>query len=82
MHELGIATSIIDAVKAEAARRPGARPVRVGLRVGELAGVSADSLAFCFESLVHGTELESVVLAVETPAGDELELSYLELEDA
>jgi len=81
MHELGIATSIIEKVKAEAARRPGARPVRVGLRIGELAGVSPDSLTFCFESLVHGTELESVALSVETPAGDELELTYLELEE-
>jgi hydrogenase nickel incorporation protein HypA/HybF len=82
MHELGIATSVIEAVRAEAARRPGARVTGIGMRLGGLSGVDRASLAFCYEALVKDTELEAAVLAIEDSPGDELDLSYLELEDA
>jgi hydrogenase nickel incorporation protein HypA/HybF len=62
MHELSIAESIFDAVRKELASRPGARPVRVGLRIGELAAVDVDSLTFCFEAVIHGTDWESLQL--------------------
>ncbi len=66
MHELSIANSILDTVRAEAAQRPGARLTKVGLRVGELAGVDPDSLDFCFNVLVTGTELAPLALEIET----------------
>jgi len=66
MHELGIANSVLEAVKAEAARHPGARPVKVGLRVGELSGVNPDSLAFGFQAMTSGTEWEPLALEIET----------------
>ena len=62
MHELSIAESILDAVRAELRSYPGARPLRVGLRIGELAAVDMDSLKFCFESIVLGTDWESLTL--------------------
>ena len=65
MHELGIASSIIDSVRAEAEKRPGRRLLAVGLRIGEVSGVNPDSLEFCFQSLVKGTELEPVRLEIE-----------------
>jgi hydrogenase nickel incorporation protein HypA/HybF len=68
-------------VRADAARHPGARVTKVGLRIGELAGVDQASLTFCFEALVKDTELESAVLAVEDAGCDELDLTYLELEE-
>ena len=46
MHEVAVAGSILDAVRAEAAARKPARPVKVGVRVGEMAGIDPDSLAF------------------------------------
>jgi hydrogenase nickel incorporation protein HypA/HybF len=81
MHELGIASSVIEAVRKEAERRPGARVTKVGLRIGEFAGVDRESLTFCFDALVKDTELASAVLAIESAARDELDLSYLELEE-
>lgn len=66
MHELGIATSILECVQAEATRRPGVRITKVGVRVGELAGVDVDSLQFGFEAIVKDTDLEGLVLAVES----------------
>ena len=65
MHELGIATNILDAVRAEAARRNGARVVKAGLRLGEFSGVDPESLSFCFESLVKGSDLEPLALEIE-----------------
>jgi len=52
VHELSIAESILDGIRAELLRYPGARPVRVGVRIGELAAVDVDSLTFCFEAVV------------------------------
>ncbi len=78
---MGIASSVIEAVQKEAARRPGARITKIGMRIGEFSGVDRESLAFCFEALVKDTDLESAVLAIEGAARDELDLSYLELEE-
>ena len=65
MHELSIAQSVLEAVQAEAGRRPGARVCKVGLRVGELAGLDPESLRFGFEILVRETGLEGLQLEIE-----------------
>lgn len=72
---------MIEAVRGEAGRHPGARVTKVGLRIGELAGVDQASLTFCFEALVKETELESAILAIEDAGCDELDITYLELEE-
>jgi Zn finger protein HypA/HybF involved in hydrogenase expression len=88
MHEMGIAGSILDAVQKELHRYPRRRAAKVALRIGEFAGVDRESLEFCFEAMVRGTELEPLDLAIEWcriedgRRGDELELAYLELEEA
>lgn len=112
MHELSIAQSIVESVRAEAAAHPGARVTRVGIRVGDLSGVQVDALQFSFDVIVRGTDLEQATLDIErvalqqhcercardfpvvdytllcptcgaptrTVAGDELQMTYLELE--
>jgi len=65
MHELGVAASILDCVHAEAKRRPGSHISKVGIRLGEISGVDADSLQFGFECLVKETDLEPLVLEIE-----------------
>jgi hydrogenase nickel incorporation protein HypA/HybF len=62
MHELSIAESILEAIRKELVSYPGARPTRVGLRIGELAAVDVDSLSFCFEAVLRGTDWESLQL--------------------
>ena len=81
MHELGIANSVIEAVREEMARRPGARLKKVGLRIGEFAGIEDSSLRFCFDVLVRDTELRAASLEIERSSRDELDLSYLEVEE-
>lgn len=80
MHELGIAGSVLEAVRERAAAER-ARIVRVGVRIGPLAGVDRNSLSFCFDAMVKGSEFEPLALEVEDGAADELALSFLELED-
>ena len=66
MHELSIANSVLEAVRAEVQRRPGARLLKVGLRVGELAGVDPEALSFGFQALVKGTEFEPATLEIDS----------------
>ena len=65
MHEMGIANSILEGVAKELQRRPGSRAVKVGVRVGELAGVDPDALSFAFEALTLDSEFQGLALDVE-----------------
>jgi hydrogenase nickel incorporation protein HypA/HybF len=65
MHELSIAEAILDAVRAEAEKRPGAHVAKVAVRVGVLSGVEPEALSFGFECLVQGTDLAPLELAIE-----------------
>lgn len=65
MHEMGIASSVLDAVRSESRRFPHGHVYKVGLRIGDLAGVDPDALSFCFEALVRGSELEPLALEIE-----------------
>jgi hydrogenase nickel incorporation protein HypA/HybF len=81
MHEVGIAESILDAVRTEMRPHAGARPIKVTVKVGAMAGIDRDSLSFCFEAITRATLFESMTLVIEDAAADELELTYLELEE-
>jgi len=81
MHEFGIANSILEAVRKETASHSPARAAKVGVRIGGMAGIDADSLTFCFETLVKGSDLEPLELAIEAGSADELEFAWLELEE-
>ena len=81
MHEMGIASSILDAVRKEVLRYPGYRAAKVDVRIGEFAGVDGESLRFCFDAIVKDSPLAPLELAVESRSGDELDLGSLELEE-
>ena len=83
MHEMGIAGSVIDAVRREAPKHPGARVTKVGLRLGEWAGVDTESLRFCLEALTKGTDLDPLGVEIDwRPHATDLEIAYLELEES
>jgi hydrogenase nickel incorporation protein HypA/HybF len=65
MHELSIADSVLQAVRTEAGRHPGAVPVKIGLRIGELAGVDPGALTFGFQALTAGTDLDGLAIEIE-----------------
>jgi len=62
---MGIANSILSGVAKELQRRPGARAVKVGVRIGELAGVDPDALSFAFEALTLDTEFAGLAIDIE-----------------
>ena len=65
MHELSIATAIIEQADARA-RADGTDAVStVTVRVGELAGIVPDALTFAFEVARDGTALAGASLVVE-----------------
>jgi hydrogenase nickel incorporation protein HypA/HybF len=65
MHEIGIASSILDAVRTEAACHPGTIARKVVVRIGELAAVDDQALRFAFDVLTRDTELASLQLGIE-----------------
>ena len=114
MHELGIATSILERVKQAAAEHAGAQIQKVGVCIGELSGVDPGALEFAWSALVMDSPWEPVKLEIEfrrriqrcrecghefeteaflteclkceslhteTIAGEELDITYLELEE-
>ena len=111
---MSIAAAVLEALRAETANHGGARVARAGLRIGELSGVEPESLRFCLETLVSGSDLDPLAFDFElcpwtrrcrgcgavfrvvewNPAcsscgsadteaagGDQMELTYLELEE-
>ena len=65
MHEMGIANSVLEAVRTEMGRHPGTYPCKVGVRIGEMAAIDQDALRFCFEAMILETDLESLELGIE-----------------
>jgi hydrogenase nickel incorporation protein HypA/HybF len=68
MHELNLATSIFEIVRQHAAGPDSGRVRAVSVRVGDMAGVLADSLAFCFRAIVAGTPYSGAFLAIDRVA--------------
>jgi hydrogenase nickel incorporation protein HypA/HybF len=66
MHELSIVSSVLDQLDEIRKQQPaGTRFSKVGLRVGELAGVDVDCLRFGFECVVKETTWEQLALEIE-----------------
>lgn len=69
MHEMSLAVAVVDQVEAAAKSRGIAGVSSIALDVGELAGVVADALAFCFELACAGTVVEGAELITRTVPG-------------
>jgi hydrogenase nickel incorporation protein HypA/HybF len=65
VHEVGIASSILECVAGEMQRHPGSRVLSVGVRIGALSSVDKDALDFAFEALTRDTNLEDLKLEIE-----------------
>jgi hydrogenase nickel incorporation protein HypA/HybF len=70
MHELSIAESILTAVRTELKSLPGAKPLRIGVKLGILAAVDVEALRFCFDIAVAGTDLEGLKLDARVIPGE------------
>ncbi|TWP54233.1 hydrogenase maturation nickel metallochaperone HypA [Lentzea tibetensis] len=66
MHELSIMSSVVDTVRE---RVPDATVTCVRMEIGKLSGVLVDSVLFCFDVVVAGTNLEGASLDISSPPG-------------
>jgi len=65
VHEFSIACGILDT--AEDAMGPGKRLLRVGLTIGPLSGIAAESLEFCFSEIAQARGLGAPALDIAKP---------------
>ncbi len=65
MHELSIASSIIETVTGEMQQRGLKSLKRIGLRIGALANVDAEALRFGYDTLIADTTLAGSTLEIE-----------------
>lgn len=66
MHELALTRSVVALALEHAG---GARITRVVLEIGELSGVLADAMRFCFDVCTRGTAAEGAILEVRAVPG-------------
>ncbi|MFF0431205.1 hydrogenase maturation nickel metallochaperone HypA [Streptomyces sp. NPDC004327] len=69
MHEMSLAVAVVDQVESAARSRGAVGVDLIELEVGELAGVVADALAFCFGLACAGTVVEGAELITRTVPG-------------
>lgn len=68
MHELSLATGMMDIVREELARHGATRLLLIRVRFGPLANIVSEALEMAFQSLIMGTDYEGAVLEmVEDP---------------
>jgi hydrogenase nickel incorporation protein HypA/HybF len=80
MHELGIASNVLEIIGKAMESRPGARLRRATVRVGDFSGVDPESLQFSLEVLAKDAGFEGAVFLLERSPDDALDLTDLELE--
>ncbi len=64
MHELSIATRIVDVVKQVMDEHSAKRVGEIKVEIGKLSCVDPASLRFCFEAITAGSELEGAHLNI------------------
>jgi len=64
VHELGIASEILDVALSEAARHAAEKVTSIRLRVGVLRAIEPGNLSFLFEHLARGTLAEGALLEI------------------
>jgi len=81
MHEMSLALEVCRITEEQVGLDLLPRVTEVGVRVGDDAGVEPDNLEFCLEALLSRPPFGNARPVLERCGGDELRLSYLEIED-
>lgn len=81
MHEMSLALETCRLAEQHVGRGQLMNVVELGIEVGEEAGVEIENLAFCLEALLATPPFAGAQLVVTRLPGDDLRLSYLEVDD-
>ena len=65
MHELSIASGLVEKLLDFAEKNPDKRIVEVRLAVGELSHIEHEQMRFCYEAITTETQLEGSILEIE-----------------
>lgn len=65
MHEMSIAQSLIDIIHEEMAKHHVSVLRSVKVKIGKLSAIVPDSLSFCFDIMVQGSDLDGARLLIE-----------------
>ena len=66
MHELSIASGLIEKLLEFSEQNPERAILEVRLEIGELSHIDTEQLRFCYESIAKETPLEGSVLTIST----------------
>jgi len=72
MHELSIASGLVEKLLEFSAQNPDCAILEVRLDLGELSHIDPEQLRFCYESIAKETPLEGSILTIaRVPEGHE-----------
>jgi len=69
MHEMSLAEGIIQLIDDSAAKNQFQRVKTVWLEIGQLAGVEAEAMRFCFDAVTRGSIAEGATLEIIATPG-------------
>lgn len=81
MHEMSLALEICRIAEDQVGREGLPKIREVGILVGLDSGVEPESLEFCLDALFTHPPFHDARLVMEMEPGDELRVTYLEVED-
>jgi Zn finger protein HypA/HybF involved in hydrogenase expression len=81
MHEMSIAMEVCRIAEDQVGMDALSQVREIGVVVGRHSGVEPDSLRFCLEALLEIEPFRGAHPALELTSGDDLRVSYLEMDD-
>lgn len=81
MHEMSIALEVCRIAEEQVGRDALPSVVKVGVAVGEEAGVEVTNLEFCLEALLGSAPFGGAQPVIERRPGDVLRVEWLEVDD-
>jgi hydrogenase nickel incorporation protein HypA/HybF len=65
MHELSIANDILTIIRQNVPQEELSNVENIKVKIGDMSGVVAESLEFCFQAIISETELDKAKLVIE-----------------
>lgn len=81
MHEMSVAMEICRIAEDQVGIEALPRVREIGLVIGYQSGIEPENLVFCLEALLQQPPFKGARPALELTNGDELRVSYLEVDD-
>ena len=69
MHEMSLAEGVLQLIEDAALEQGFSRVTAVWLEIGQLAGVEAEAMRFCFDAVAHGSVAEGARLEILATPG-------------